>query len=45
MLSHYFEASLARQFDEWIWFDRTSAVEPLPGPAGAGLPDTYPFGL
>ena len=45
MLSHYFEASLARQFDEWIWFDRTGAVEPLPGPSGPGLPDTYPFGL
>ncbi|MBU3729268.1 MAG: erythromycin esterase family protein, partial [Phycisphaerales bacterium] len=45
ILSHYFQASLARQFDEWIWFDRTSAVEPLAGAVGPGLPDTYPFGL
>jgi len=45
ILSHYFQASLARQFDEWIWFDRTSAVEPLPGATEPGLPDTYPFGL
>ena len=28
-LSHYFDASLARQFDEWIWIDETSAVRPL----------------
>ena len=45
ILSHYFQAALARQFDEWIWFDRTHAVEPLPGAAGPGLADTYPFGL
>jgi len=45
VLSHYFQAALPRQFDEWIWFDRTRAVEPLPGAAGPGLPDTYPFGL
>jgi protein-L-isoaspartate(D-aspartate) O-methyltransferase len=45
ILSHYFQASLARQFDEWVWFDRTSAVEPLPGATQPGLPDTYPFAL
>lgn len=28
-LSHYFDASLSRQFDEWIWFDETVAVQPL----------------
>jgi protein-L-isoaspartate(D-aspartate) O-methyltransferase len=28
--SHYFYASLANQFDEWIWVDETSAVKPLP---------------
>jgi protein-L-isoaspartate(D-aspartate) O-methyltransferase len=28
-LSHYFDASLPRQFDEWIWFDETAAVRPL----------------
>lgn len=28
--SHYFEALLARQFDAWIWLEKTTAVEPLP---------------
>jgi len=28
--SHYFQAILPAQFDEYIWFDETSAVEPLP---------------
>ncbi len=39
--SHYFEASLPRQFDAWLWFDETAAVHPLPLPAGAG---PHPFG-
>ena len=46
--SHYFYASLPRQFDEYIWFDETCAVHPLgeePRPRAAELPDTYPFGL
>jgi protein-L-isoaspartate(D-aspartate) O-methyltransferase len=43
--SHYFQASLPRQFDEYIWFDRTSAVTPLSSELPAGVPDTYPFGL
>jgi protein-L-isoaspartate(D-aspartate) O-methyltransferase len=44
--SHYFHASLPHQFDEWIWFDETSAVTPLePRTAEAGLPETFPFGL
>ncbi|HEY7504240.1 MAG TPA: erythromycin esterase family protein [Gemmatimonadales bacterium] len=45
MASHYFAASLAEQFDEYVWFDRTEAVTPLLGPAAPGLPETYPFGL
>ncbi len=45
MLSHYFHASLPHQFDEYVWFDRTSAVTPLSGPELEGVPDTYPFGL
>ena len=45
MMSHYFHASLPRQFDEYIWFDRTTAVTPLSGPELDGVPDTYPFGL
>jgi protein-L-isoaspartate(D-aspartate) O-methyltransferase len=43
--SHYFEAVLPRQFDEYIWFDETSAVTPLRTEELEGLPDTYPFGL
>lgn len=44
--SHYFEAELPRQFDEYCWFDETSAVTPLSAPALAGgPPETYPFGV
>jgi protein-L-isoaspartate(D-aspartate) O-methyltransferase len=45
LASHYFEAVLPRQFDEYIWFDRTSAVTPLDSVLLHGVPDTYPFGL
>ncbi len=46
LLSHYFQASLANQFDAWVWFDETSALHPLGGGATEpGLPDTYPFGV
>jgi protein-L-isoaspartate(D-aspartate) O-methyltransferase len=43
--SHYFEALLPRQFDEYIWFDETKAVTPIDAEELKGLPDTYPFGL
>ena len=43
--SHYFEAVLPRQFDEYVWFDETSAVTLLQTEELKGLPDTYPFGL
>ena len=43
--SHYFYASLPRQFDEYIWFDETRAVEPLSREITSGMPDTFPFGL
>ena len=43
--SHYFEAVLPEQFDEYVWFDTTSAVSPLATRALHGLPDTYPFGV
>jgi protein-L-isoaspartate(D-aspartate) O-methyltransferase len=43
--SHYFQAVLPEQFDEYIWFDRTNAVTPLATEKLRGLPDTYPFGL
>jgi protein-L-isoaspartate(D-aspartate) O-methyltransferase len=44
LASHYFEAVLPRQFDEYIWVDRTSAVTPLSTAQLEGVPDTYPFG-
>jgi protein-L-isoaspartate(D-aspartate) O-methyltransferase len=43
--SHYFGASLSKQFDEYIWFDATQAVTALKTQALEGLPDTYPFGF
>lgn len=45
--SHYFHASLPRQFDELVWFDETAAVEPLRRPprSDRDLPETYPFGV
>ncbi len=45
MASHYFRANLPRQFDEYVWFDNTSAVTPLDTAEVKGLPDTYPFGV
>jgi protein-L-isoaspartate(D-aspartate) O-methyltransferase len=43
--SHYFYASLPNQFDEYIWFDETRAVDPLTKVTMKGMPDTFPFGL
>ena len=43
--SHCFQAVLPRQFDEYIWLDRTTAVTPFDTDEMAGMPDTYPFGL
>ncbi|RMF96205.1 MAG: protein-L-isoaspartate(D-aspartate) O-methyltransferase [Gammaproteobacteria bacterium] len=45
LASHYFHAVLPRQFDEYVWFDQSSAVQPLPAEQLAGMPDTWPFGL
>ena len=45
LASHYFQASLPYQFDEYIWLDQTTAVRPLAGPPASGMPDTYPFGV
>jgi protein-L-isoaspartate(D-aspartate) O-methyltransferase len=45
LASHYFEASLPRQFDDYIWLDETSAVTPIATREIDGLPETYPFGL
>jgi protein-L-isoaspartate(D-aspartate) O-methyltransferase len=46
--SHYFSACLPRQFDEWIWFDDTTAVTPIGSEHVEpleGIPETYPFGI
>jgi len=43
--SHYFEACLPRQFDEWIWFDRTTAIRPLGPGAVAGHETAHPFAM
>jgi len=44
--SHYSTAVLPEQFDAFVWFDETRALEPLgPPEPDRGLPDTYPFGL
>ena len=45
LASHYFEAELPRQFDEYVWLDKTTAVTPLSTRAVKGFPETYPFGL
>jgi protein-L-isoaspartate(D-aspartate) O-methyltransferase len=43
--SHYFDASLPRQFDEWIWFDETSAVHPLTTQQSAEHEPPHPFAM
>src|SRR5690606_18353243 len=43
--SHYFSARLGQQFDEYIWFDESSAVQPIATHRLKGMPETYPFGL
>jgi len=45
LASHYFHAILPKQFDEYIWFDKTQAVNPFKTKELEALPDTYPFGL
>jgi protein-L-isoaspartate(D-aspartate) O-methyltransferase len=45
LLSHYFQAALPAQFDEYIWFDESSALHPLDVQETKGFPETYPFGL
>jgi erythromycin esterase-like protein len=45
LLSHYFEAVLAEQFDAYVWFEQTRAVTALGHERPHGAPETYPFGL
>jgi hypothetical protein len=41
----YFQAVLPEQFDEYVWFDETTAIRPFETKALEDLPDTYPFGV
>ena len=41
--SHYFHATLPRQFDEYVWFDETRAVRPVTDAEARGLPRAHPF--
>ena len=44
--SHYFQAELPSQFDEYVWFDETSPVAAMDvGGGGRDELDTFPFGL
>jgi erythromycin esterase-like protein len=45
LASHYFQAVLPEQFDEYVWFDETRAITPFETKTLEDLPDTYPFGL
>jgi protein-L-isoaspartate(D-aspartate) O-methyltransferase len=45
LASHYFQANLIKQFDEYVWIDTTEAVTPFETAELEGLPDTYPFGI
>ena len=44
LLSHYFQAALPVQFDEYVWFDETKAVRAIDRVEAEGA-DTYPFAL
>lgn len=44
--SHYFQASLPHQFDEFVWFERTRPVDAIPLDQRDRAPrETYPIGL
>ena len=48
LASHYFRAHLPRQFDEWVWFDESSAVDALRPESvleEGEVPETFPFGV
>ena len=45
LASHYFQAVLPDQFNEYIWFDETKAITPFATKELEEMPDTYPFGL
>lgn len=41
--SHYFEADLPEQFDEYIWIDESRAVRPFERTKAPSLPENHPF--
>lgn len=46
VVSHYFQAVLAEQFDAFVWIEKTHAVSPLPAPElMEHEEDTFPFGI
>ena len=45
LASHYFEADLARQFDAWVWFDETRALDARLTGAGERPALTYPWSV
>lgn len=45
LASHYFQANLSKQFDELIWFDRSSAVHPLAAEESRRFLPTHPFAI
>jgi erythromycin esterase-like protein len=45
LMSHYFQAVLAEQFDAYIWFEETRAVTPFGGTELTRAAETYPFGV
>ncbi len=45
LASHYFNAVLPAQFDEYVWFEKTQAVRPLETRDLHGVPDPSPFGI
>ncbi|MCG7347590.1 erythromycin esterase family protein [Sphingomonas sp. ACRSK] len=43
--SHYSEASLAQEYDAFLWFDTTTAVQATAARGEAGQDETWPTGL
>jgi erythromycin esterase-like protein len=41
--SHYFQAALARQFDEYVWFDETQPIRAISSSRARALPSIHPF--
>ncbi|MFO7725834.1 MAG: erythromycin esterase family protein [Oceanipulchritudo sp.] len=41
--SHYFQAAIDKQFDEYIWFERSRAVSPITAEVAPDMPEDHPF--